>query len=82
MTTKGHMGLALAVGGTGAALAGRARSINFARKSVAIFGGSRGLGLVIARELADEGARLSLVAAISKSSSVREQTSRNAARLS
>ena len=35
---------------------------DFAGKSVVITGGSRGLGLVIARELADEGARLTLVA--------------------
>ena len=35
---------------------------DFARKSVVITGGSRGLGLILARELADEGARLTLVA--------------------
>jgi short-subunit dehydrogenase len=35
---------------------------DFAGKSVVITGGSRGLGLTIARELADEGARLTLVA--------------------
>ena len=34
----------------------------FQGKSVVITGGSRGLGLVMARELADEGARLTLVA--------------------
>jgi len=37
-------------------------SYDFASRSVVITGGSRGLGLVIARELADEGARLTLVA--------------------
>src|SRR3954471_14828067 len=35
---------------------------DFGGKSVVITGGSRGLGLVIARELADEGARLTLIA--------------------
>jgi NAD(P)-dependent dehydrogenase (short-subunit alcohol dehydrogenase family) len=35
---------------------------DFAARSVVITGGSRGLGLVIARELADVGARLTLVA--------------------
>ena len=35
---------------------------DFAGKAVVITGGSRGLGLVLARELADEGARLLLVA--------------------
>jgi NAD(P)-dependent dehydrogenase (short-subunit alcohol dehydrogenase family) len=37
-------------------------AIDFAGRSVVIFGGSRGLGLVIARELAAEGARLTLAA--------------------
>jgi NAD(P)-dependent dehydrogenase (short-subunit alcohol dehydrogenase family) len=40
----------------------RRTSYDFAAKSVVITGGSRGLGLVLARELADEGARLTLVA--------------------
>jgi len=35
---------------------------DFAGKSVVITGGSRGLGLVMARQLADEGAKLTLVA--------------------
>ena len=39
-----------------------ARAIDFTGRSVVIFGGSRGLGLVMARELASEGARLALVA--------------------
>jgi len=39
-----------------------ARAIDFAGKSVVIFGGSRGLGLVLAREFASEGARVVLVA--------------------
>jgi NAD(P)-dependent dehydrogenase (short-subunit alcohol dehydrogenase family) len=54
---------ALALGG---ALLSRgvrsARRISFEGKSVLITGGSRGLGLLIARELADEGARLTLAA--------------------
>jgi len=52
--------------GLGAAMlaqAWRRRSAyDFASRSVVITGGSRGLGLVIARELADEGARLTLLA--------------------
>jgi NAD(P)-dependent dehydrogenase (short-subunit alcohol dehydrogenase family) len=52
--------------GVGAVLLARAwrqrGSYDFASRSVVITGGSRGLGLVIARELADEGARLTLVA--------------------
>ena len=38
------------------------RAIDFAGKSVVIFGGSRGLGLILARELGTEGARLVLAA--------------------
>src|SRR5262245_30293984 len=38
------------------------RAIDFNGRSVLIFGGSRGLGLVIARELAAEGARVTLAA--------------------
>jgi NAD(P)-dependent dehydrogenase (short-subunit alcohol dehydrogenase family) len=40
----------------------RRTSYEFTDKSVVITGGSRGLGLVLARELAGEGARLTLVA--------------------
>jgi NAD(P)-dependent dehydrogenase (short-subunit alcohol dehydrogenase family) len=40
----------------------RRSSYDFAGKSVVITGGSRGLGLIMARELADEGARVTLVA--------------------
>jgi NAD(P)-dependent dehydrogenase (short-subunit alcohol dehydrogenase family) len=58
--------MALLLGGLGAAVATRMwrsrRAIDFAGKSVVIFGGSRGLGLVLARELAAEGARLALAA--------------------
>lgn len=49
-----------------ALLAGRAlrrgKTIDFAGRSVVITGGSRGLGLVIARQFAAEGARLTLLA--------------------
>jgi NAD(P)-dependent dehydrogenase (short-subunit alcohol dehydrogenase family) len=40
----------------------RRASYDFAGRSVVITGGSRGLGLVLARELADEGARVALLA--------------------
>lgn len=58
---------ALAATGVGAALianqtARRRRAIDFAGKVVVITGGSRGLGLVMARQLAREGARLALIA--------------------
>lgn len=44
------------------ALSRRIRAFSFRGKVVLITGGSRGLGLVISRELADEGARLALCA--------------------
>ena len=54
---------AIGVGALILAQAWRRRAdYDFAGKSVLITGGSRGLGLVLARELADEGARLTLVA--------------------
>jgi len=65
MTATRSQTLALCCAGIGAAVAmraWRARSLDFNGKSVVIFGGSRGLGLVLARELAAEGARLTLVA--------------------
>ena len=40
----------------------RRSAYDFAGKSVVITGGSRGLGLIMARELADDGARVTLVA--------------------
>lgn len=52
--------------GVGAVAAGRAarqrRELSFLGRSVVITGGSRGLGLVMARQLADEGASLTLLA--------------------
>jgi NAD(P)-dependent dehydrogenase (short-subunit alcohol dehydrogenase family) len=65
MNTKQAIGLTAGVGACGLVLSRLLRSsraITFADKSVLIFGGSRGLGLVIARELADEGARVTLAA--------------------
>src|SRR5687767_5422538 len=64
---RSQRSLALAVAGFGAALIGRAvarrrRAIDFSGKVVVITGGSRGLGLVMARAFAREGARLALIA--------------------
>jgi NAD(P)-dependent dehydrogenase (short-subunit alcohol dehydrogenase family) len=64
ITGKTAIGLAAGLSAAGvllAKLARSARAIDFAGKSVVIFGGSRGLGLVIARELAAEGARVVLI---------------------
>ena len=59
-------GLALVAAGLATAIAVRAkrtrRAYNFSGKSVVITGGSRGLGLVLARQLAAEGARITLIA--------------------
>lgn len=59
--------LAWTAAGIGAAVAARqlvrySRSIDLRGKTVMITGGSRGLGLVLAREFAREGARLALLA--------------------
>jgi NAD(P)-dependent dehydrogenase (short-subunit alcohol dehydrogenase family) len=58
--------LALGAAGVTAVLLAQAwrrrSSYDFAGKSVVITGGSRGLGLTLARELADDGARVTLVA--------------------
>ena len=60
------IGLALVAAGLATAVAVRAkralRAYDFGGKSVVITGGSRGLGLVLARQLAAEGARLTLIA--------------------
>jgi NAD(P)-dependent dehydrogenase (short-subunit alcohol dehydrogenase family) len=54
---------ALATGAIGLAIAARYRArYDFANKVVVITGGSRGLGLVLARELASRGASLGLMA--------------------
>lgn len=59
--------LAWTVAGVGAAVAARqllrySRSIDLRGRTVVITGGSRGLGLVLAREFAKEGARLAILA--------------------
>jgi NAD(P)-dependent dehydrogenase (short-subunit alcohol dehydrogenase family) len=63
MTGKSALGVVVGIGAAGMLL-GRlrrsARAIDFAGRSVVIFGGSRGLGLVMARELVSEGARVLL----------------------
>jgi NAD(P)-dependent dehydrogenase (short-subunit alcohol dehydrogenase family) len=67
MTEQQKRSLIAASAGVGALLLARAAwrrrsTYDFAGKSVVITGGSRGLGLVLARQLADQGARLTLVA--------------------
>lgn len=66
MTETQRRNLMLAAAGMGAVLFAQAwrrrADYDFAGKSVVITGGSRGLGLVMARELADQGAQLTLVA--------------------
>ena len=66
MTGQQKRNLIIGTAGVGALLlaqAWRRRSdYDFTGRSVVVTGGSRGLGLVIARQLADEGARLTLVA--------------------
>jgi NAD(P)-dependent dehydrogenase (short-subunit alcohol dehydrogenase family) len=66
MRSQGKFLLGLAAGGAAILAARRAMrenlAIDFADRVVVITGGSRGLGLVIARQLALEGARLCLLA--------------------
>jgi NAD(P)-dependent dehydrogenase (short-subunit alcohol dehydrogenase family) len=66
MTSKQQTVLAASAVAVGAALVARgfraSRAIHFHNRSVVITGGSRGLGLLIARELGREGARLTLAA--------------------
>ena len=61
-----HTALALIAAGFATTIAVRAkrmrRTYDFSGKSVVITGGSRGLGLVLARQLASEGARITLIA--------------------
>jgi NAD(P)-dependent dehydrogenase (short-subunit alcohol dehydrogenase family) len=59
--TRWTLGLAALAYGASRALRAR-RAIAFAGTSVAIFGGSRGLGLAVAQQMAREGARLGLFA--------------------
>src|SRR5215218_9048213 len=64
--TVSNSGLALVAAGLATAIFVHARrsrrAYNFSGKSVVITGGSRGLGLVLARQLAAENARITLVA--------------------
>ncbi len=66
MTTQQKFFLGVAAGAAGMFAATRVargrRAISFAGRNVVITGGSRGLGLVMARQLAAEGARLCLLA--------------------
>ncbi len=67
MTEQQKRAVALGAAALGALMAARSwqqrrRAYDFAGKSVLITGGSRGLGLIMARELALEGAKLTLVA--------------------
>ena len=66
MTEQQKRALMVGSVGLGALLAAQAwrrrTEYDFAGKCVVITGGSRGLGLVMARELADEGARIALIA--------------------
>ena len=66
MTGQQKRNLILGAAGVGAFLMAqswrRRSDYDFAGKSVVITGGSRGLGLIMARELAEQGARLTLVA--------------------
>ena len=78
MRLKTSLGIAIgtALGTLVAARALRSRrAIELAGKTVVIFGGSRGLGLVMARQLASEGARSCSPPATRLSSSVRAWSS-------
>jgi NAD(P)-dependent dehydrogenase (short-subunit alcohol dehydrogenase family) len=66
MTARQKQAMAIGAAGIGALMMARAwrqrEAYDFNGKSVVITGGSRGLGLVLARQLAREGAKLTLVA--------------------
>lgn len=64
---RSHRPLAVLASGLGAALIAaqtmrRRRAVDFTGRVVVITGGSRGLGLVLARQFAAEGARIALIA--------------------
>jgi NAD(P)-dependent dehydrogenase (short-subunit alcohol dehydrogenase family) len=60
--TRTETAVALGLGALALRMLRSASGYSFAGRSVVITGGSRGLGLVLARELADEGARLTILA--------------------
>jgi len=66
LATRHKQALMVGAAGLGTVMLARAwrrrEAYDFGSKSVLITGGSRGLGLLLARELADEGARLTLIA--------------------
>src|SRR5687767_9590846 len=67
MSRQGKLALFFLAGGTGALLAARSLArkkteYQMRGKTVLITGGSRGLGLVMARELAGEGAHIAICA--------------------
>src|SRR4051794_35740772 len=66
MTKSQHISIAAAAAAIGGSLLARGlragRAISFRGRSVLITGGSRGLGLLIARQLGPEGARITLAA--------------------
>jgi NAD(P)-dependent dehydrogenase (short-subunit alcohol dehydrogenase family) len=66
MTTRQKQTVAMSALGVGALMMARAwrqrAAYDFSGKSVVITGGSRGLGLVMARQLAAQGAKLTLIA--------------------
>jgi NAD(P)-dependent dehydrogenase (short-subunit alcohol dehydrogenase family) len=66
LTVRQKQAIAVGAAGVGALVMARAwrarEAYDFNGKSVVITGGSRGLGLVMAREFASEGARLTLIA--------------------
>jgi hypothetical protein len=65
MTTRNQIGFAvglLAAAGAFARVKRMSRRLDFAGRSVLITGGSRGLGLLVARQLAGEGASLTIAA--------------------
>jgi NAD(P)-dependent dehydrogenase (short-subunit alcohol dehydrogenase family) len=67
MTRQGRIALAFGAAGAAALLAARQalrnrHAISFEGRVVVITGGSRGLGLVMARQLAAEGAKVCLLA--------------------